>query len=217
MKLQRYALLSSLAASLILAACGGGDGEGDYSDTGSGGNSGTPGVKEDWKEYKTISPRCPMGTSVQQDNIHCLRGVFRGKLMNDGRACEVDFMDENGFRLTVGGNSYTYLPNAVPKLTEYRHYLSDQKYDALIAEKQFVASVEYGYIAPSVFFELVDGVYDANHWRRLGKNQDVGIADIANSSFVLFHNFPKEMGAALNISAEFYTTFSCNVESVLYR
>ena len=216
MKLQRYALLSSLAASLILAACGGGDGEGD-SGNNSGGNSGTPGVKEDWKEYKTISPRCPMGTSVQQDNIHCLRGVFRGK-SNYGQACEVDFMGLDGFRVTIDGNSYTYLPNVTPKLDEYRHYLSNQSFAGeLIAEKQFFASVDYSNPSSSVTFELVDGKYDVNHWRRLGKNQDIGIADVAKNTFVLFHNFPKEMGAALNISAEFHTTFSCNVESVLYR
>ncbi|MBR4737284.1 MAG: hypothetical protein IK051_06435 [Rhodocyclaceae bacterium] len=213
MKLQRYALLSSLAASLILAACGGGDGEGDYSDTGSGGNSGTPGVKEDWKEYKTISPRCPMGTSVQQDNIHCLRGVFRGK-SDYGQACEVDFMGENGFRLTVDGNPYTYLPNAALKLDEYNHYTSNQYLvDSLIAEKQLYANLNY---TPSstVIFDLVDGKYDANHWRRLGKDQDVNYV----AAFVLFTHFPKEMGASLNIpGAGFETNFTCRIESVLYH
>ena len=212
MKLQRYALLSSLAASLILAACGGGDGEGDYSDTGSGGNSGTPGVKEDWKEYKTISPRCPMGTSVQQDNIHCLRGVFRGK-SDYGQACEIDFMGLDGIRVTVDGNSYTHLPNKSPKLDEYNHYNSNQHLvDSLIAEKQLYAKLEYDH-GSAVMFDLVDGVYDANHWRRLGKNQDVNYV----AAFVLFTNFPKEMGTSLNIPAEFYTNFTCRIESVLYR
>lgn len=211
MKLQRYALLSSLAASLILAACGGGDGEGD-SGNNSGGNSGTPGVKEDWKEYKTISPRCPMGTSVQQDNIHCLRGVFRGK-SDYGQACEIDFMGLDGIRVTVDGNSYTHLPNKSPKLDEYNHYNSNQHLvDSLIAEKQLYAKLEYDH-GSAVMFDLVDGVYDANHWRRLGKNQDVNYV----AAFVLFTNFPKEMGASLNIPAEFYTNFTCRIESVLYR
>ena len=216
MKLQRYALLSSLAASLLLAACGGGDGDGDSGTGSSGGSGGTPGrVAEDWKEYKTISPRCPMGASVQQDNIHCLRGVFRGK-SNYGQACEIDFMGADGFRVTIDGNSYTYLPNAAPKLTEYKHYNSDQWFVELIAEKRLSASLDYS-PSSTVMFSLVDGKYDANHLRRLGKDQDVDIADVAENTFVLFSNFPKEMGLALNIHVGFYTDFSCNVESVLYH
>ena len=121
MKLQRYALLSSIAASLLLAACGGGDGDGD-SGTGSSGDSGTG--QKAWKEFTTISHRCPMtkGDRLDAITIDCQRGVFRGHLRQDGRACEVDFIGaEDGFHLTVAGTSYTFVPTEgfTPKLTDY--------------------------------------------------------------------------------------------------
>ena len=128
MKLQRYALLSSLAASLILAACGGGDGEGD-SGNNSGGDSGTP--QKQRKEFTTISHRCPAtkGRYLDATTINCQRGVFRGNLRQDGRACEVDFIGaEDGFHLTVAGTSYTFVPTEgfTPKLTDYVNYKKKQ-------------------------------------------------------------------------------------------
>lgn len=213
MKLQRrYALLPTLAVSLILAACGGGDGEGD-SGTGSGGDSGT-GTQTSWKEYKTISPRCSMnegGRNFQQADIYCLRGVFRGKLMYEDRLCEIDFMGMDGFTMTVAGRSYTYAPENTPKLTEYRHYSYTDHSLYYIGSDILRASLDWQMprLGFHVLFQMRDGKYDAHYYER----PDI-YSSPASFSTIGFHRMPDEMKNALNIDEGGST---CVIGSVLYH
>ena len=212
-----------LATAMMLAACGGEEeGSNDNSrpdnsvtkpdapDTSGGdpGNAPTnpvPDTAEDWKEYKTIADRCALISGLQKyhlDDINCLRGVFRGKLGNDdGRSCEIEFMGTDGLRMTVAGNSYTYVPKKPDSvwLPSYRNTsntkprLSGDR--SFMYEKELHASLRYAFGAPTAIFWLYNGKYDANYWRRNGN----GDRPIDFPSYINLIDFPADMGEALNI------------------
>ena len=213
MKLQRYALLSSLAASLILAACGGRDGEGD-SGNNSGGDSGTP--QKQWKEFTTISHRCPMtkGDRLDAITIDCQRGVFRGHLRQDGRACEVDFIGaEDGFHLTVAGTSYTFVPTEgfTPKLTDYVNYEKNNTKFHRVEKQVMAAQLHFGTVA-WMYFDLQNNVLDMSYYDENGFERS-GSGEHGNYSWITFYHFPEEMQNALNV----VDGFTCDIESASFR
>lgn len=213
MKLQRYALLSSIAASLLLAACGGGDGEGD-SGTGSSGDSGTG--QKAWKEFTTISHRCPMTNNDRLDatTINCQRGVFRGHLRQDGRACEVDFIGaEDGFHLTVAGTSYTFVPTEgfAPKLANYVNYEKNNTKLHRVEKQKMAATLDFGTVA-YMYFDLQNNLLDMSYYDENGFERS-GSGEHGNYSWITFNNFPREMQNFLGVNH----AFICDIESVLFK
>ncbi len=199
-----------IATTMMLAACGGGD----DADNG-GGNSGTnPEMKAGWKEYKTISPRCPMnegGLNFQQGDIYCLRGVFRGKLMYEDRLCEIDFMGMDGFTMRVAGRSYTFIPENTPKLTEYRRYSYTDESLYYAGSELLRAELKWNVprLGFTVLFDMRDGKYDPVYYER----PDI-YRSPASFSRIGFHSLPEEMKNALNVDENGAT---CVIGSVTYH
>lgn len=238
-----------IATAMMLAACGGEDGDGNGRNEGNTGNnpvnttpgnpndpgtnpgaqpnpSPAPGLLEDWRDYKTIADRCALISGLQKyhlDDINCLRGVFRGKLGNDdGRSCEIEFMGTDGLRMTVAGNSYTYVPPATKN--KYLEWYRNSSYTkprpngdgSFIFEKELYAVLDYtgSRGRDVVTFQLYNGKYDANYWLRNGN----GDRPIDFPSYIKLSNFPGEMGEALNISLTYFDHLrtTCLIESATF-
>lgn len=226
-----------IATTMMLAACGGGDDAdngGGNSGTNPGTHPGTPGYNG-LLDYTTISPRCPMnegGRNASLADIECLRGVYRGTMQNDGRACEVEFLGRDGFRLTIGRNTAKIAPIAAPQVEQYRHYNNprDTGYD--FYRNYLDADVNYTYSTTGktdqytrVIFRLLNKQYDPefydyienymnssiNHWPECISGGHVpGVAEAC----IGFSDLPENVQNALNIGSK---NSACIVESVTWK
>ena len=233
MKLNKKTLALCIATAMTLAACGGEDE--DSNDSKSRPNNpvtkpdtapttkpdvpDTTPTLENWKEYKAISPRCPMrekGKFLQSD-INCLRGVYHGH-WSDGTLCEIDFKGaEQGFAITINGkNICAFAPawSQQPNLSYYTTELKTiTKYDLLfieraiggdwVREKRLETTLEFvSYNGRSrdvswIKFALADGMYDSNKWRKRSRNE-------MRFSYISLDNFKCETQLCYIDSVTFY-------------